>query len=131
MAVSRGWWAAAAALYPRTWVHAGNVDLMRDILTVRETLDQLSTVLDEFRNGATEPVAIGSRRHREAVIVPAALWDSMINERRRTVEQTDASLRLEGLSRSAAARAINDRYVNGEMELDEMVRQTIALHSGR
>jgi hypothetical protein len=76
-------------------------------------------------------VAIGSRRHREAVIVPAGLWDSMINERRRAAEQTDASLRLEGLVRSKAATAIKDRYVNGEIGLDEMVRQTIALHSGQ
>lgn len=104
---------------------------MRDILTVRETLEQLSTVLEDFRNGATEPVAIGSRRHREAVIVPAALWDSLVNERRRIVEQTDASLRLEGLSRSDEARMINDRYVNGDIDVDEMVRQTIALHSRR
>jgi PHD/YefM family antitoxin component YafN of YafNO toxin-antitoxin module len=104
---------------------------MRDILTVRETLDQLSAVLEEFRNGATEPVAIGSRRHREAVIVPAALWDSMINERRRAVVQTDASLRLEGVSRSTAARMINDRYVNGEIDADEMVRETIDLYAGR
>jgi PHD/YefM family antitoxin component YafN of YafNO toxin-antitoxin module len=103
---------------------------MRDILTVRETLDQLSTVLDEFRNGATEPVAIGSRRHREAVLVPAALWDSMVNERRRAAEQTDATLRLEGVARSDAARAINERYINGEISTDEMVRQTIALHRG-
>jgi PHD/YefM family antitoxin component YafN of YafNO toxin-antitoxin module len=104
---------------------------MRDVLTVRETLDQLSTVLDDFRKGATEPVAIGAHRHREAVIVPAALWDSMVGERQRVVEQTDASLRLEGVARSAAARAISERYVNGELGLDEMVRQTIALHSTR
>lgn len=102
---------------------------MRDILTVRETLEQLSTVLEGFRNGATEPVAIGSRRHREAVIVPAALWNSLVNERRRNSEQADASLGLEGLSRSAAARLINDRYVNGEIDVDEMVRQTVALHT--
>ena len=81
---------------------------MRDILTVRETLEQLSTLLDEFRNGSTEPVAIGSRRHREAVIVPAAVWDAMTNERRWIADQTDASLRLEGQSRSAAATAINE-----------------------
>ena len=102
---------------------------MRDILTVRETLEQLSAVLDDFRNGATEPVTIGSRRHREAVIVPAAVWDAMIGERRRAAEQTDASLRLEGQTRSPAARVINERYVNGEIDVDEMVRQTIALHA--
>ncbi|HCT76762.1 MAG TPA: hypothetical protein DGG94_23480 [Micromonosporaceae bacterium] len=102
---------------------------MRDILTVRETLEQLSAVLEDFRKGATEPVAIGSRRHREAVIVPAALWDSLVSERRRVSEQVDASLRLEGLARSEAARIINDRYVNGDIDVDEMVRQTIALHS--
>jgi PHD/YefM family antitoxin component YafN of YafNO toxin-antitoxin module len=104
---------------------------VRDILTVRETLEQLSALLDDFRNGVTEPVAIGSRRHREAVIVPAAVWDSMMNERRRAAEQTDASLRLEGLVRSKAANDIKDRYINGEIGLDEMVRQTIALHSRR
>ena len=106
---------------------------MRDILTVRETLVQLSTVLEDFRNGALEPVAIGSRRHREAVIVPAALWDSLTNERRHVSQQVDASLRLEGLARSSDARLINDRYVNGEIDADEMVRQTVALHarSGR
>lgn len=103
---------------------------MRDILTVRETLEQLSAVLEEFRKGATEPVAIGSRRHREAVIVPAALWDALVNERRGVSEQVDASLRLEGLVRSKVAQVISDRYVNGEIDADEMVRQTIALHSG-
>ena len=102
---------------------------MRDILTVRQTLEQLSTLLEEFRNEATEPVAIGSRRHREAVIVPAALWDMMISERRLAADQTDASLRLEGQSRSTAARRISDRYVNGEIGTEEMVRQTIAVHS--
>lgn len=104
---------------------------MRDILTVRETLDRLSTVLDDFRKGATEPVVIGAHRHREAVIVPAALWDSMVQERRHTAQQTDASLRLEGLTRSAAAREINDRYVNGEIDLDEMIRLTIGLHAAQ
>jgi PHD/YefM family antitoxin component YafN of YafNO toxin-antitoxin module len=102
---------------------------MKDILTVRETLDQLSTLLEEFRNGATQPVTIGSRRHREAVLVPAALWDAMVNERRRHAEQTDASLRLEGLARSADARLINERYMNGEIDLDEMVRRTVMLRS--
>jgi Acetyltransferase (GNAT) domain/Antitoxin VbhA len=67
---------------------------------------------------------------REAVLVPAALWDSMVNERRRAAEQTDATLRLEGVARSDAARAINERYINGEISTDEMVRQTIALHRG-
>lgn len=104
---------------------------MREPLTVRETLEQLSTVLDEFRHGATEPVAIGSRRHREAVIVPAAVWDAIINERRRTAEQADASLRPEGLAISAGARAIADRFVNGEIDTDEMMRQTIASYTDR
>jgi len=102
---------------------------MRDILSVRETLDQLSTVLENFRNGDTEPVAIGSRRHREAVIVPAALWDSLVSERRRDTEQTDASLRLEGLVRSQAAKIISERYIHGYIDVDELVKQTIALHS--
>jgi PHD/YefM family antitoxin component YafN of YafNO toxin-antitoxin module len=102
---------------------------MRDILSVRETLDQLSTVLENFRNGDTEPVTIGSRRHREAVIVPAVLWDSLVSERRQAAEQVDASLRLEGLVRSHAAKLIDERYIRGEISVDEMVRQTIALHS--
>jgi PHD/YefM family antitoxin component YafN of YafNO toxin-antitoxin module len=102
---------------------------MGDILTVRQALSQLSALLERFRNGATEPVAIGSRRRREAVLVPAALWDSLAGERRRSADLTDASLRLEGLSRSDAAREISDRYVNGEIDVNEMVRQTIALHA--
>jgi hypothetical protein len=101
---------------------------MRDILTVRETLEQLSSVLEDFRNGVTEPVTIGSRRHREAVIVPADLWDALTNERRYNSDLADASLRLEGLTRSPAARVINDRYVDGSIDVNEMVRQTIALH---
>ncbi|HZM81303.1 MAG TPA: antitoxin VbhA family protein [Candidatus Limnocylindrales bacterium] len=102
---------------------------MSDILTVRQTLEQLSTLLERFRKGNAGPVAIGSRRHREAVIVPAALWDSLVGERRRSTGLTDASLRLEGLARSDAARRISDRYVDGEIDVDEMVRQTIALHT--
>jgi Antitoxin VbhA len=86
-------------------------------------------------DGGSDPdtnrtVVIGLRRHPKAVIVPAAVWDAMINERRRASEQTDASLRLEGLTRSPAARAINERYVNGEIDVAEMVRQTIALYTG-
>jgi len=91
----------------------------------------LSTVLDEFRNGATQPVVIGSHRHREAVIVPAAIWDAMVNERQRAVDEADASLRLEGLTRSPAATAIARRYVQGEIDIDEMVRQTIDLRVPR
>lgn len=102
---------------------------MSDILTVRQTLEQLSALLERFRKGTAGPVAIGSRRHREAVIVPAALWDSLVSERRRSTNLTDASLRLEGLARSDAARQISDRYVNGEIDVDEMVRRTIALHA--
>jgi PHD/YefM family antitoxin component YafN of YafNO toxin-antitoxin module len=104
---------------------------MRDILTVRETLEQLSTLLDEFRNGATEPVAIGSRRHREAVIVPAAVWDAIIDERRRGSEQADASLRLEGLAASRAARVISESYLHGDIDADEMIRRTVALYADR
>lgn len=104
---------------------------MRDTLSVREALEQLSAVLDEFRNGATQPVVIGSRRHREAVIVPAAIWDTMINERQRAIDEADSSLRLEGLTRSPAARAIAERYVHGEIDIDEMVRQTIDLRARR
>jgi hypothetical protein len=61
--------------------------------------------------------------------VPAELWDALTNERRHISDLTDASLRLEGVTRSPAARAINDRYVNGAIDVNEMVRQTIALHT--
>lgn len=102
---------------------------MGDILTVRQALSQLSALLQRFRDGSTEPVAIGSHRRREAVLVPAALWDSLVGERRRGAELTDASLRIEGLTRSDGAREISERYVKGEIDVDEMVRQTIALHA--
>lgn len=97
-------------------------------LTVREALDQLSGLLEGFRQGATAPVAIGSHRRREAVLVPAALWDALSGGRREAVEQADASLRLEGLSRSHSARIISDSYIRGEIDVDEMIRRTILLH---
>ncbi|MBB5873212.1 hypothetical protein F4553_006646 [Allocatelliglobosispora scoriae] len=101
----------------------------REPLTVREALDQLSGILEGFRQGNAGPVAIGSHRRREAVLVPAALWDALAGSRREAVDQTDASLRLEGLSRSHSARLISDSYIRGEIDVDEMVRRTVLLHA--
>lgn len=49
-------------------------------------------------------------------------------QRRRDAESTLASLRIEGLEISPAAQAISDRYVAGEITVDQVVEEILSLY---
>ena len=50
-------------------------------------------------------------------------------QRRARIERAIASVRLEGLEPTAAARAIFNRYVSGELTIDEMGAEIRALNA--
>ncbi len=50
-------------------------------------------------------------------------------ERRAAVEQSLSSVRLEGLEPTPEAKAVFERYANGELTLDEMGEEIQALNA--
>ena len=97
-------------------------------LTVREMREQLSQVLQRFRDGDLDPVFVGSRRHAEAVVVPAEVYDELIAARTKASANAVASLRAEGLQSSPEADAISARWAAGQISTAEMRQQIRALH---
>jgi antitoxin (DNA-binding transcriptional repressor) of toxin-antitoxin stability system len=97
-------------------------------LSVREMREQMSQVLQRFRNGELDPVFVGSRRHAEAVLVPAEVYDELVAARAKGSADAVASLRAEGLASSAEADAISGRWASGQISTAEMRRQIRALH---
>ena len=59
----------------------------------------------------------------------AKLTDKERAERRASVSQSLASVRLEGLEPTAEAKAIFERYAEGELTLDEMGQEIQALNA--
>jgi PHD/YefM family antitoxin component YafN of YafNO toxin-antitoxin module len=91
-----------------------------ETLSAREAREQLSTVLERFRNGDRTPVGVGSHRRTEAVMVPAEVFDELMAERARAVIEAAASLRAEGLVADADVTAITDRWARGEISTAQM-----------
>lgn len=56
------------------------------------------------------------------------LTNEQIEDRRRSIEQVRYSTELEGGRSNDAARAIQDRWVRGEIGDDDLVRLTQELH---
>jgi PHD/YefM family antitoxin component YafN of YafNO toxin-antitoxin module len=104
-----------------------------DPLTIRETREQLSQVLQRFRHGDREPVFVGSRRHTEAVVLPVQVYDELLAAHERAVRaqavaNATGSLRAEGLQASQAAESISARWAAGDISTAEMRGQIRALH---
>jgi len=97
-------------------------------LTVREMREQLSQVLQRFREGDLDPVFVGSHRHAEAVVVPAEVYDELIAARTKASADAVASLRAEGLQSSPEAEGISARWAAGQISTAEMRRQIRTLH---
>ena len=53
-----------------------------------------------------------------------------VDRRRRAVASALGSLRIEGIEIGADARAIADRYIAGEITVDELVEENLRLTSG-
>jgi len=53
-----------------------------------------------------------------------------VERRRRAVGSVLGSLRIEGIEVGADARAIADRYIAGEITVDELVEENLRLTSG-
>jgi PHD/YefM family antitoxin component YafN of YafNO toxin-antitoxin module len=99
-----------------------------ETLSVRETREQLSTLLDRFRSGDRTPVGVGSHRKTEAVMVPVEVYDELTAERTSSVAQAAASLKAEGLAPSAEAEAITERWARGEISTAQMRSMIRQLH---
>jgi hypothetical protein len=53
-----------------------------------------------------------------------------MERRRRALRQADASNRLEGQFRSSASASVFEAYIQGEIEMDEVLPRLKALHHG-
>lgn len=87
-----------------------------------------------FRWGDAVRVRIvsGSRynaRREGFVAASRSITDQERMERRARIGRAIASVRLEGLEPTPAAKAIFDRYVSGELTIDEMGVEIRALHA--
>jgi PHD/YefM family antitoxin component YafN of YafNO toxin-antitoxin module len=99
-----------------------------ETLSVRETREQLSNLLDRFRGGDRTPIGVGSHRKTEAVMIPVEVYDELTAERASSMAQAEASLKAEGLAPSAAAQAIMERWARGEISTAQMRRMVRELH---
>lgn len=99
-----------------------------ETLSVREARELLPTVLDRFRNGDRTPVGVGSHRKTEAVMVPVEVYDELIAERWRVVDDAVGSLRAEGLTTDSEASAITERWARGEITTAQMRQMIRRLH---
>lgn len=100
--------------------------MLIETLSVRETREQLSSVLERFRSGDRTPVGVGSHRKTEMVMIPVEVFEELTAERSRSVTQAVASARAEGLQASPEVDAIMQRWATGEisaLRMREMVRE--------
>lgn len=91
-----------------------------ETLSVREAREQLPAVLERFRQGDRTPVGVGSHRKTEAVMVPVDTYDELVAVRSSATVQAAGSLRAEGLSPSAEAQEITERWNRGEITTAQM-----------
>src|SRR5215213_2812764 len=94
--------------------------MLIETLSVRETREQLPSVLERFRNGDRTPVGVGSHRKTEAVMVSVEVFEELTSERTRAAEQAAASVKAEGLTISREAEEIADRWTRGEISASTM-----------
>ncbi|MEV8515765.1 hypothetical protein [Dactylosporangium sp. NPDC051484] len=99
-----------------------------ETLSVRETRERLSRLLDRFRSGDRTPIGVGSHRKTEAVMIPVEVYDELTAERSSSVTQATASLRAEGLTPSDEAAAITQRWARGEISTMQMRAMIRRLH---
>lgn len=93
---------------------------------MREAREQLSSVLARFRSGDRTAVGVGSHRKTEAVLVSVEVFDELTAERARSFTQAASSVRAEGLTLGADAKAIVERWARGEVgtaQMRELVRR--------
>ncbi|MBN1170578.1 MAG: antitoxin VbhA family protein [Micromonosporaceae bacterium] len=94
--------------------------MLIETLSVRETREQLPSVLERFRKGDRTPVGVGSHRKTEAIMVPVAVFEELTAERTTALAQAAASVRAEGLTVAAEVEAITDRWSRGELTTAQM-----------
>jgi antitoxin (DNA-binding transcriptional repressor) of toxin-antitoxin stability system len=99
-----------------------------ETLSVREAREQLSHLLDRFRNGDRTPVGVGAHRRTEAVVVPVEVYDELVADRSAAAAEAAASLRAEGLTTSPEADAITHRWARGEISTAAMRAMIRDLH---
>jgi hypothetical protein len=102
---------------------------------VSEAREQISKALARFRKlgKRAEPVIFGAHRKPEAVLLPyeAYLEFERLTEepaRRAAVTEATESARLEGLTTSAAADVIAERWAVGDLTADQALDATVQLH---
>ena len=101
-----------------TFGYAGG--MLIETLSVRETREQLPSVLERFRQGDRTPVGVGSHRKTEAVMIPVAVFEGLTAERTTSAAQAAASVRAEGLTIAADVEAITERWARGELSTQQM-----------
>ncbi|MFD8530590.1 antitoxin VbhA family protein [Streptosporangium canum] len=94
--------------------------MLIETLSVREAREQLSSVLERFRNGDRTPVGVGSHRKTEAVMIPVEVFDELTAERARSLSQAEASVRAEGLTVGADVESVARRWARGEISTGQM-----------
>jgi PHD/YefM family antitoxin component YafN of YafNO toxin-antitoxin module len=94
--------------------------MLIETLSVRETREQLPSVLARFRQGDRTPVGVGSHRKTEAVMIPMAVFAELTAERTTSLTQAAASVRAEGLTVASEVERITDRWARGELSTQQM-----------
>jgi len=102
--------------------------MLIDTLSVREAREQLSGVLERFRQGDRTPVGVGSHRKTEMVMVAVEVFEELTQERARSVAQAASSVRAEGLSPSPSAEVILEQWERGEISTVQMREFVRRLH---
>lgn len=94
--------------------------MLIETMSVRETREQLPSVLERFRQGDRTPVGVGSHRKTEAVMVPVAVFEELTAERTTSAAQAAASVRAEGLTIDAEVEQITECWTRGELSTQQM-----------
>lgn len=81
----------------------------------KETLEALGQVREDLAHTPGEQSGTAGEARAD-----------QIRRRRRAARAADANLRIEGLSLSDEARALRERWIEGELTRDELIEQTKA-----
>lgn len=109
--------------------------MLIETMSVREAREQLTKVLNRFRQGDRTPVGVGSHRNTEAVLVPVALFEEL-TERARAAPATPASGAAGGSKRiqdpgprTYAGRGLDERRAERHLRFVDAAL-TVYAHKG-
>ncbi|MEV0398884.1 hypothetical protein [Actinoallomurus sp. NPDC050550] len=94
-----------------------------------EVRRRLSETVARFRRegASAEPVVFGSQRKPEAVLLPYAAYEELVEYRRRrhALDVAEGSVRAEGLEPSAETIARAERWARGEISETDVYEETL------